>query len=61
MNNAWYEIEKYYVEVMYCQTYAAFLLFPFPDKAICKDCFDLKIPELPFTPESVAEGNPEVM
>ena len=60
MNNAWYEIEKYYVEVMYCQTYAVFL-FPFPDKAMCKGCFDLKIPELPLTPESVVESNPEVM
>ena len=26
MNNAWYEIEKYYVEVMYCQTYAGFFV-----------------------------------
>ena len=60
MNNAWYEIEKYYIEGLYCQTYAAFL-FLFRNKAICKDCFDQKIPELPLTPESVAESNPEVM
>jgi len=36
-----------------------FCLFLFPNKAICKDCFDQKIPELPLTPESVAESNPE--
>ena len=60
MNNAWYEIEKYYVEGLYCQTYAVFL-FRFPNKAICKDCFDQKIPELPLTPESVADSDPEVM
>ena len=61
MNNAWNEIEKHFVEVMYCQTYAVFFLFLFPNKAFCKDCFDQKIPELPLTPESVAESNPEVM
>ena len=38
-----------------------FFLFLFRNKAICKDCFDQTIPELPLTPESVAESNPEIV
>jgi len=36
MNNAWNEIEKHFVEVMYCQTYAAFFCFFFLTKLFAK-------------------------
>ena len=37
------------------------IFFIFLPKAICKICFELKVPERPLTPESVTGNKQEVM